>query len=919
MDDPPLIGRTIGHYVIEHKLGEGGMGAVYRAHDLHLDRRVALKVLPQSQPLHRDHERRLVQEARAASALNHPGIITIYDVNTADGITYIAMEYLTGQTLARLIGPKGLPVLDALGYAVAIADAVSAAHVLGIVHRDLKPANVMITDSGQVKVLDFGLARVSEAGSSAAGMAIATMSATKDGVIMGTAPYMSPEQIHGAKVDARSDVFSFGVLLYEMISGSRPFEGASVFGTLSAVLEHEAPLLGQRAPEVPREIERLVAWCLRKAPEKRPQQLADVKLELEELRNEFASGRLVTGAMPAIAAGRRANRAAWLAVAGAVVVAGSAAAWVWTTRAPSVGARTLTRLTSDSGLSFYPALSPDGKWLAYASDRGGGGNLDIWLRQVSGGDAIQLTHGTEDTSEPSFSPDGGAIVFRNEANGGAIFEVPTLGGAARLIASGGRRPRVSPDGQWIAYWTGAAGGAGFNEQVILASRSGDPPRRLVPEFGSASRPVWSPDGGRILFLGKRDPNARWPDTGDWWIAPAEGGPAQPTGAIDLFGRAAFVELASPDVWIPERNVIVFSRRVGDTRNLWEIDISPRTGKLTGTPRQLTFGTDSEVQASADRSAIAFSSVSENVDVWALPVDANRGVATGPLERLTDDTAADQAPAISVDGQVVAFVSNRLGNPDIWLHDAPTGRQRQVTATRQPKMYPVIANDASKIAYGSLDNQNEIYVARASDGVAEKVCSDCGLARSWSPDGSLLIYQGGEPRRFGVLVPATGARYDLAGDRSLGVYAARFSPDGKWLAFFVRVAPNHTRLTVAPFPGIDGKLPLSSSSWIAISSGEFEDDKPSWSPDGNLLYFFSSRDGFKCLWAQRIDVASRRPVDPPFAVQHFHRARVSMSAVLQDFQGMGVGVGRIVFSLSEVDGNIWLSKPSGPNLVEPVGR
>ncbi|MBI1873210.1 MAG: PD40 domain-containing protein, partial [Acidobacteria bacterium] len=311
---------------------------------------------------------------------------------------------------------------------------------------------------------------------------------------------------------------------------------------------------------------------------------------LEELAEEWTKGTLVSGlsagAIPRRRIlGARLSRSARAALAVSIVAGVGVAAWMMSTmRQPAAARRVLTRMTSDSGLSAYPALSPDGKLVAYASDRAGEGSLDIWVRQVAGGEAIRLTRDREDEYEPSFSADGSAIVFRSERGGGGVYIVSALGGEARLVAQGGRQPRFSPDGRWIAFWTGATGGEGFGEQRHLVSRSGDASRRLVPEFGSASHPVWSPDGTRILFLGKRNPGARWPDTADWFVVSPDGGQAAAAGAIDLFGREAFDNFVTPEIWLADTNTIVFSRTAGDTTNLWEVSISPRTGRLAGPAR-----------------------------------------------------------------------------------------------------------------------------------------------------------------------------------------------------------------------------------------------------------------------------------------------------------------------------------------------
>ena len=280
----PMIGQALGHYRIEAKLGQGGMGVVYRAFDTHLERSVAIKILRTDAITSPDRKRRFLQEAKAASALNHPNIIHIYDISSSDGTDFIAMEFVSGKTLDQLIGRNGLPLRDTLNYSIQIADALARSHSAGIVHRDLKPANIIVAEDGRVKLLDFGLAKLTEpdvdSEAATATMAASGRLQTEEGSIVGTVAYMSPEQAEGRKVDARSDIFSFGSLLYEMVTGRRPFEGATRMSTLSAILEREPQPLGDLAPNLPADLEKIISRCLRKDRDRRAQNVADIMLAL---------------------------------------------------------------------------------------------------------------------------------------------------------------------------------------------------------------------------------------------------------------------------------------------------------------------------------------------------------------------------------------------------------------------------------------------------------------------------------------------------------------------------------------------------------------------------------------------------------------------------------------------------------------
>ncbi|MBL8292986.1 MAG: serine/threonine-protein kinase, partial [Bryobacterales bacterium] len=364
-------GTLLAQYRVEAKLGEGGMGAVYRAFDTRLRRQVALKVLLAEQLDDPAHKQRLLREARAASALNHPNIVTVYEVSAERDLDFICMEYVEGRSLASLIPSQGLGVKRAVDYAAQIADGLAHAHGAGVVHGDLKPGNVMVSVDGRIKLLDFGLARrVRLTGGE-------TESLTVQGEIAGTPAYMAPEQAEGKKADERTDIFAFGAMLYEMLAGRQAFQGASTPAVLGAVLREEPPPVAG----VPNELERILRMCLRKDPGRRFQQVADVRIELEEVR-----------AAEAAPIGRKRRPRVFAAALGLVLIAAAGlAALRLSRRTTAVPAPGMVQLTADVGLTFQPSISADGKLVAYSSDRGGAGNLDIWVQQMAGGDPIQVT------------------------------------------------------------------------------------------------------------------------------------------------------------------------------------------------------------------------------------------------------------------------------------------------------------------------------------------------------------------------------------------------------------------------------------------------------------------------------------------------------------------------------------------------
>ncbi len=377
-DEPPpdYVGQSLLHYRITEKIGEGGMGIVYKARDAHLDRTVAIKVLPAEEMADPERKRRFIQEARAASALNHPNIIDIHDINSDGGVFFIAMEHVAGETLARRIGHKGLPIAEALKYAVQLSDALAAAHTAGIVHRDLKPANIMVTDTGLIKILDFGLAKLTQpAECEASG---SSESVTEVGRIMGTVAYMSPEQAVGKAVDARSDIFSLGSVLYEMIAGKPAFQRDGRTATLSAIMEEDPPPL---SAEIPPGLREIITRCLRKDPAQRFQTVSDLKVELEKLKEQSESRQLRV--QQAVVTHLSSVR---LALVVAVIAVLISAGWYLLGRRRSVepeAVLTPVPLTSYPGFERFPSFSPDGTQVAFEWCKDGVAlNCDIYIKQI---------------------------------------------------------------------------------------------------------------------------------------------------------------------------------------------------------------------------------------------------------------------------------------------------------------------------------------------------------------------------------------------------------------------------------------------------------------------------------------------------------------------------------------------------------
>jgi serine/threonine protein kinase len=912
----PLAARTrLGPYELLAPLGAGGMGEVYKARDTRLDRHVAIKILPSA--LMRDEQRRtrFTGEAKAASALNHPNIIAIYDIGEAEGASFIAMEFVPGRTLDRLIG-RGLSVRDALNYGTQIADALASAHAAGIVHRDLKPANVMVTDEGRIKVLDFGIAKLIQIpdrqDSAAETETMDVPPATEPGTLIGTSAYMSPEQAEGKKVDTRSDIFSFGSLLYEMATGKRAFQGETAASTMAAILNKEPAPVRELASGVPPELERIIAHCLRKDPSRRFQHIDDVKTLLLGLKEEVDSGTLLAQ-RSAVRPTR--SRPLLLMAAGAVLLSAAAVgAVLWSNRtAGPFSDPSPIRLTSDAGLTTQPTMSSDGKLLAFASDRSGANNLDIWVKQIGGAEALRLTTDEADDYAPDLASDGQRIAFQSERTVPGIFVVSTLGGDARPIAAGGKRPRFSPDGKWIAFWIGGIGadfvGSGGSRVVIVPSNGGAA-RVVATNLVSARHPIWSPDGTRLLVYGTTEHRTLDSQGNDWWVVPVDGGPAVRTGAFDVFRRQKLsVFEVMPSAWTSD-NHVVFTTMFGDSTNVWQVPISDENDRITEPPTRLTAGTGFEgfpavATGSAGTLRLAFANINENIDVWGIPFarngGANRGEVSGEMQRLTQDAAFEVQPALSRDGSVLAFATKRTASTDIWMKDLKSGKEVALTNSSETEWHPVISPDASTVAYQVIEGQKEAIHAIVRGGNSRKLCDECMVPWDLSTDGSKMLYWFNDQRRIGLLDVASGSKVALLSDPRFAFLRATFSPDDRWIAFHAITQTGTPSNFIAPFTG----TPPFEREWIPVTGGSSYNNVLRWSPDGNLIYFLSSRDGFHCLWAQRLEPRRKRPIGAAFAVHHLHSARRSLGNVIVMFQEMEVSDDRLVFPLNEQTGNIWM--------------
>ena len=675
------------------------MGEVYRATDTKLKRQVAIKILPVSFAADHDRLARFQREAEVLASLNHPNIAGIYGLEESGGVSALVMELVEGEDLSRRIARGAIPVDEALPYARQIAEALEAAHEQGIVHRDLKPANIKVRSDGTAKVLDFGLAKAMEpaAGSSPSvsqSPTVATPAATEAGMIMGTLAYMSPEQARGRPVDRRTDIWAFGCVLYEMLTGVPAFSRETVTDTLSAITRDEPDW--DVHPDIPPPITRLLRRCLDKDPRTRLRDIGEARIALLG-SNIVDSAAVRTNAGPSPRA--RSGVAPW-AVALLLALAASAVTWWIAVRRPAADGQslgpTITRVTADSGLTTSPAVATNGSLLAYASDRGGG-SMNIWVQPLPDGQPVQITHGDEDATEPDFSPDGSRIAFRSERNGGGIYVVPALGGGERFVAPKGRRPGSRRMGS-----RSPTSQAGEARQPMCGLSMTAAHHRVVwrsgsSTFGTRLAPLWSPDGAFLAVAAIRASGVRLPSaTGGSSTCRAVRRPrCRPSAA---FEHAGLSSNTGPAAWM--NGEILFSATTGDVSSLWSIALSSDGRTVTGLPRRLTAGVGTDGEPSVARGAndrtVYYANKDERANVYRLPLSGSPSAAS--LERVTDAAASDLWPSVSADGRTLVFASNRSSDWGAWSRDLASGRETPLTSTGGGMA--TVSPDGQRVSYSA---------------------------------------------------------------------------------------------------------------------------------------------------------------------------------------------------------------------------
>ncbi len=814
----PLVpGTTFAErYKLIQEIGRGGMGVVYKAKDDKLKRFVALKFISPLRFSEYKEKRRFIREARAAAALSHPNICTVYEIDEQEGLSFISMEFVEGETLNKKLCSHPLALPSVLDISIQIAEGLQEAHQKGIIHRDVKSANIIITKKGQAKITDFGLAKPEEG-----------TKVTQDGETLGTVAYMAPEQATGGASDNRTDMWSFGIVLFEMIAGEVPFRGRDEQSVIYMILHKDPPPLTSVRTGVPLELERIVAKCLEKDPTYRYQSVSDLLADLKRLQRDWKAGKAsVPRAVPSRGRISEFIRNAAYTGIGLVILSGL---YFLVVPRPSVtgllsGLRA-TPFTGSNGTCLSPSWSPDGAYIIYASNENG--SLDLWRKPSGGGDSVPFISNDGNESQPAWSPNDNMIAFSSDQGG--IYLEDSKGGSPFQRTSFGQNPAWSPDGENLVFdWCG---------DIYYASHRKGDPIKIVGGTSSVPYTVWTPDGKSLVYWNRVE--------GDVCAFSFDTGKSKPLKLVQTG-----IEVSGLSISKEGKTLFLSLGPFGGTKNLWKVGFNQRKLKTKGVLVPLTLGVSeyTQCQVSPDGNRLAFTVCQSERHLWSFPLDPDTGLIRGDGKQLTFRSKHNYYPALSADGRKLIWTSHLTGQGVLCLKDLDTGEEQKVTRVWGPKIREVggsFSPDGGMVSYSStVEGPYRVWrMALGSVGfrltTAERTARDTLTA--WSPTGDTILFRSNRSRNWDIWSCQADGNAEpkrLTPWDSHELYPC-WSPDGRQIAFQTDKEGNPDIWIMDS----DGGNPRP------FVEGPAEEGWSSWSPDGSRFYFVSNRSGAFNIWVK----------------------------------------------------------------------